>query len=219
LQPSPAEPDFRWPNPSATGGLSEIPEQARAGAAKAAGAGQNQQLNELPLQPIALPQDGLQPAQHPPAPRAPTAKPRAGASGWSVSRRRGKHQELLHEQHAAAIGLEQGQTAPQALRPSPTPFTSAQLQFDRQPAWQLMQRPDQRHQPAHPTHVAVQPEPAGEFPRAGFHGCSAKEHRSRNPGPGPSRGPQARGVCPRVALYGPGSSPKGAAEEHTCPPG
>jgi len=49
--------------PQRHGRTERNPEQARAGAAQAPGAGQHQQLSELQLQPIALPQEGLQPAQ------------------------------------------------------------------------------------------------------------------------------------------------------------
>jgi len=53
----------RVAKPQRDGRTERNPEQARAGAAMPAGAGQHQQLRELQLQPIALPQDGLQPAQ------------------------------------------------------------------------------------------------------------------------------------------------------------
>ena len=81
-------------------------------------------------------------------------------------------QALRHEEHdpLSQGQAQQGAAAPQALAPLPAAFTATQLQLDRQPARQGPQGPDQGHKPAQTPRLAVQPEPAGEFPRAAFHG-------------------------------------------------
>ncbi len=109
-----------------------------------------------------------------------------------------------------SAGVRKGAAAPQALTPLPAAFTAAQFQLDRQPARQLMQRPDQGHKPAQTPRLAVQPEPAGEFPRAALHGRGAKEHRSRHPGARAVQG--AIGPC--AALDGPGRRPRCAANQN-----